>query len=346
FALFAACNTDTKTTNKDFPKYWVWMSYNPELNYPGVFNRLKDAGIDGVILAASVEEYKKVLPQVKEFGLEVHAWKWILNRPSKAMTEKLAAWYMMNKKGTSMVQDTMNVPHYKFLCPIIPEVQDFILKEVEEILNIDGIDGLCMDYLRYPDIILPEQLQKRYGFKQDREYSFWDYGYHPEMIKAFVKAHGYNPQDKADPSTDLQWKQFRYDQITNLANLISKKAHAMNKKVSASPYASPALALKHVRQDFTKWDLDYVFPMVYSGFYKDDGPNWIADCVKSTIKGINQKDTKVIPSLFAPTHKESNLNLPDAMLVVEDAGADGIAIFSYNSMDDFTTAVVKEFITQ
>ena len=325
-------------------KYWVWMSYNAELDYTGVFNRLNDIGIDGVLFAASVEQYKEVLPLAKDYDFEIHAWRWVLNRPKRSLVQKFPHWYMMNKKGTSMVNDTMNVPHYKFLCPTVPEVEEFILSEMDELLKLDGIDGICMDYLRFPDVILPEKLQAKYGFKQNREYSFWDYGYHPTMIDKFKEEYDYDPSEADDPSKDLKWKQFRYDQITNLANKISNKAHQAGKKVSATPYASPQLALKHARQDFTKWNLDYVFPMTYSGFYQADGPNWIAQCTKETKASFKGKNTKVIPGLFAPSHKESTLSLPQAMHVVEDAGADGVAIFSYNSFDDLTSAMVKDYV--
>jgi uncharacterized lipoprotein YddW (UPF0748 family) len=320
------------------------MSYNAEVDYNGVFRRLQDVGIDGILLAASIEQYKEVLPLAEGFDFEIHAWKWILNRPKKTLIENFPSWYMVNKKGTSMVNDTMNVPHYKFLCPAIPEVQSFILSEIDEVLALPGIDGICMDYLRFPDVILPEKLQEKYGFIQNREYSFWDYGYHPAMIAKFKEEHDYDPSQNADPSQDLKWKQFRYDQITELANKIADKAHKANKLVSATPYASPQLAIKHVRQEFTKWNLDYVFPMSFSGFYEADGPNWIASNTKETLASFEKQKTKVIPGLFAPSHKKGNLSLPQAMHVVEDAGADGVAIFSYNSFDDLTTAMVKDYI--
>ena len=339
---FCSCNTDQKVTTD--AKYWVWMSYNSELDYHGVFKRLQDIGIDGILFAASIEQYKEVLPLAEEFDFKIHAWKWVLNRPKKTLIENFPSWYMVNKKGTSMVNDTMNVPHYKFLCPAVPEVETFILSEIDEVLALPGIDGICMDYLRFPDVILPEKLQEKYGFIQNREYSFWDYGYHPAMISKFKAKYDYDPSELVDPSQDLQWKQFRYDQITNLANKIADKAHNANKQVSATSYASPQLALKHVRQEYVKWNLDYVFPMIFSGFYESDGPNWIATCTKENIESFKNKKTQVMPSLFAPTHKTSNLSLPQAMHVVEDAGADGVAIFSYNSFDDLTTAMVKDYI--
>jgi len=159
---FCSCNTDQKVTTD--AKYWVWMSYNSELDYHGVFKRLQDIGIDGILFAASIEQYKEVLPLAEEFDFKIHAWKWVLNRPKKTLIENFPSWYMVNKKGTSMVNDTMNVPHYKFLCPAVPEVETFILSEIDEVLALPGIDGICMDYLRFPDVILPEKLQEKYGF--------------------------------------------------------------------------------------------------------------------------------------------------------------------------------------
>lgn len=110
----------------------------------------------------------------------------------------------------------------------------------------------------------------KYGIVQDQEYPQWDFGYHPAMIEKFKAAYGYDPREQEDPSQDEKWLQFRCDQITEVANMIADVVHSYGKKMAASPFPTPKMASKMVRQDWGKWNLDIVFPMVYHNFYTED----------------------------------------------------------------------------
>lgn len=340
--IFSSCQEPIQ--NKE-PKYWCWLSYNPEMNANAVFRKIADMGIDGVLLAALNDEYKELIPVAKSYGLEVHAWRWILNQPKSQMIKDHPGWYAVNGNGRSIINDTTYANHYKFLCPALPSVRNFVTEEVESLLDIEGLDGVCLDYIRWPDVMLPEKLQEITGVKQDREYGEWDYGYHPYMIEKFKTKHGYDPRTKENVTADLQWKQFRYDQVTEMVNVLADMAHEKGKKISANVYPTPTLGKKHARQDWGRWNLDYAFPMIYTGFYAEDGPNWIAACIKEDMKTVGSK-MKVYSGLFAPGHKENVLNMPQAMHVAEDAGVDGVAIFSFSSFDDYTTALIKDYISQ
>jgi uncharacterized lipoprotein YddW (UPF0748 family) len=341
--LFSSCKEPAKTETT-LPKLWCWMNYSPDKNWDEIFEKMSSVEMRGLLLNAKAEEYPKVVPFAKKYGIKIHAWQWILNTQNRKIVEEHPEWLSVNREGKSLSEQKAYVDHYKFLCPILPEVQGFLKKQIEEILKIDGIDGISLDYCRFVDVILPEKLWPKYGIIQDKEYPEWDYGYHPAMLKAFKKEFGYDPLDLEDPSQDKQWKQFRYDQITNVANMLSDLTHQYGKTISASPFPTPTIARRIVRQDWDQWNLDIVFPMVYSGFYKNDGADWIGECVKEDVKLMSSKGTDVYCGFFVPSHKNDTLSLAKAMNIAKNNGASGVSVFSYGALDDEQWLEVKQFI--
>ena len=77
------------------------------------------------------------------------------------------------------------VDYYKFMCPALPEVREFIKKKIEAYCEVEGLNGIAIDYNRFVDVILPTTLWPKYGIVQDQEYPQWDFGYHPAMIEKF-----------------------------------------------------------------------------------------------------------------------------------------------------------------
>ena len=162
----------------------------------------------------------------------------------------------VNRNGKSLADTTAYVGYYKFLCPALPEVREFIKEKIKTYCEVEGLNGIAIDYHRFVDVVLPTTLWPRYGIVQDREYAAWDYGYHPEMLKKFKEQHGYDPREQEDPSLDVKWRQFRCDQITEVANMIAEVVHSYGKTMAASPFPTPKMSSRMVRQDWGKWNLD------------------------------------------------------------------------------------------
>lgn len=85
------------------------------------------------------------------------------------------------------------------MCPALPEVREFIKKKIEAYCEVEGLNGIAIDYHRFVDVILPTTLWPKYGIVQDQEYPQWDFGYHPAMIEKFKAAYGYDPREQEDP---------------------------------------------------------------------------------------------------------------------------------------------------
>ena len=332
FSCFEGCRREAKT---NYPMFWTWYNYRPNPDRPSnldsIFKVMQETGLDGVILnARSPKEYSEAVPVANKYGLEVYAWWWGLNleHDRDSILNVHPEWFSMNRLGQSLADTRAYVDYYKFLCPALPEVREYLKGKIRQLCEVDGLNGIAIDYTRFVDVILPTTLWPRYGIVQDREYPEWDYGYHPYLIEKFIIQHGYDPRELEDPSTDDLWLQFRCDQVTELVNELAEVVHSYGKKMSASPFPTPAMSRRMVRQDWGKWNLDIVFPMVYYGFYTND-VSFISDC---TIENVKTKNP--VTTLFCGMTAVNGPEMFDCMDAALNNGAEGICIFTIGNLRD------------
>jgi hypothetical protein len=323
-SLLLSCSGE-KAKKGDYPMFWTWMDYRPGMNFDSVCTIMNQTGIDGVMLnAPTPDDYRKAIPIAKKHGIEVYAWLWTMNleHGRDSIVKAHPEWLSVNRKGESLANTKAYVDYYKFMCPALPEVREFIKKKIIAYCEVDGLNGIAIDYHRFVDVILPTTLWSRYNIVQDKEYPEFDYGYHPEMIRLFKEKYGYDPREQEDPSTDEKWLQFRCDQITEVANMIADVVHSYGKVMAASPFPTPKMAKKMVRQDWGKWNLDIVFPMVYHNFYTGD-VSFISDC---TIENVRDKNP--MTTLYCGMTATNGPVMFKCMDEALNNGAKGVAIFT------------------
>ena len=330
-AILAAVAGCSKQTEKvaEYPMFWTWMNYRPGMNFDSVCAVMHETGLDGVILnAPTPDDYREAIPIAHKHGLEVYAWLWTMNpeHDRDVILEESPDWLSVNRKGESLADSKAYVDYYKFMCPALAEVREHIKKKIVSYCEVEGLNGIAIDYHRFVDVILPTTLWSRYGIVQDREYPEFDYGYHPAMIKLFKEKHGYDPRELEDPSTDAQWLQFRCDQITEVANEIAEVVHSYGKVMAASPFPTPAMARKMVRQDWGKWNLDIVFPMAYHGFYTGD-VSFISDCMIE-----DARDKNAMTTLYCGMTASNSQVMFESMDAALNNGAEGISIFTIRNL--------------
>ena len=237
-----ACSSPKNDTKDAYPMFWTWLDYQPGMNFDSICTIMNEAGIDGVMLnAPTPDDYRAAIPIAQKHGIEVYAWLWTMNpeHDRDAILKEHPEWFSVNRNGQSLADTTAYVDYYKFMCPALPEVREFIKKKIEAYCEVEGLNGIAIDYNRFVDVILPTTLWPKYGIVQDQEYPQWDFGYHPAMIEKFKAAYGYDPREQEDPSQDEKWLQFRCDQITEVANMIADVVHSYGKKMAASPFLRP-----------------------------------------------------------------------------------------------------------
>ncbi|KAA6315801.1 hypothetical protein EZS27_033793, partial [termite gut metagenome] len=329
FASMVACSGGKSENASKYPMFWTWLGYSSSANFDSLCTVMNETGIDGVILSASTpDDYRAAIPIAKKHGIEVYAWVETMNLDYNRdiVVKEHPEWFCVNRNGESIANKKVYVDYYKFLCPALPEVREYIKKRIIACCEVEGLNGIAIDYHRFPDVILPTTLWANYGVVQDKEYPEWDFGYHPAMIELFKSKYGYDPRDKEDPSTDEQWLQFRCDQITEVANEIADVVHSYHKVMAASPFPTPKMSRKMVRQDWRKWNLDIVFPMEYHNFYTED-VSFISDC---TIENVRDKNpmTTLYSGLIASNSAEMFRSMDAAL----NNGAEGIAIYTVEGL--------------
>lgn len=324
-----SCTQKKAEKTTDYPMFWTWMDYRPGMNFDSICTVMNEVGIDGVMLnAPTPDDYRAAIPVAHKHGIEVYAWLWTMNteHDRDKLLKEHPEWFSVNREGKSLADTTAYVGYYKFMCPALPEVREHINNKIKAYCEVEGLNGIAIDYHRFVDVVLPTTLWPKYGIVQDREYPQWDFGYHPAMIKLFQEKYGYDPREQEDPSQDEKWLQFRCDQITEVANMIAETVHSYGKKMAASPFPTPAMSRKMVRQDWGKWNLDIVFPMVYHTFYTGD-VSFISDC---TIDNVKQKNpmTTLYCGMTASNDSTMFLCMDEAL----NNGAEGIAIFTVSGL--------------
>jgi len=326
--IFVSCSEKTEKA-AEYPMFWTWLDYRPGMNFDSVCVVMSETGIDGVMLnAPSPDDYRVAIPIAHKHGIEVYAWLWTMNleHDRDSIVKEHPDWFSVNRKGESLADNKAYVDYYKFMCPALPEVREHIKKKIVAYCEVEGLNGIAIDYHRFVDVILPTTLWSRYGIVQDKEYPEFDYGYHPAMIKLFEEKHGYDPRELEDPSTDDKWLQFRCDQITEVANEIAEVVHSYGKVMAASPFPTPAMSRKMVRQDWGKWNLDIVFPMVYHNFYTGD-VSFISDCMIE-----DARDKNPMTTLYCGMTGTNGPLMFECMDSALNNGAQGISIFTINSL--------------
>ena len=154
------------------------------------FTDFKEKGIDGLMYSGGhdPETYKRVGKIAKEAGLEFHAWVPTMVQGENPKLKK--EWYGVNGLGESAFDKPAYVDYYKFLCPNYEGVYEFLAELYGGIAAVPEVDGIHLDYIRFPDVILARGLWDKYGLVMDREYPQFDYCYCDKCVADFKEKTG------------------------------------------------------------------------------------------------------------------------------------------------------------
>ncbi len=325
-------------TDDNYPRYWVWYGGGKE-NSTGDWERqfriLNDAGIQGFLLGSDTGLLRKIIPIARQYNIDVHAWFWTMNR-----ADAKPEWLSYNQSGTSLADEKAYVGYYKFMCPALPEVSGFIKGKMDELMDVEGLKGVHMDYIRYVDVILPIGLQPKYDLVQDHIMPEFDYGYHPYMRKLYKNKYGVDPVDLEDPGNNKEWIDFRLNELNTTVAGLRDHVREQNYNITAAVFPTPAMSTEMVRQDWGNWDLDCYFPMVYHNFYNQP-ISWIQDVMQKNREVIGDRS-----ALFCGLYLHALMNDDDLIKAIKAAlegGSDGVSFFSYGNLDESLIDQVKKF---
>jgi uncharacterized lipoprotein YddW (UPF0748 family) len=348
FDLFGRDALPFQTAPKQRIKNWAWAHPDPKMtaeDWKRKFGLAAAAGIHAIHLLSysgdkafypsshalhETDELATILPAAKQAGLEVHAWICALICNAESVQKDHPDWFVVSRNGESTLVKQPYIPSYKWLCPSRPEVYEYLEKFVKELVDYERIKGIHLDYIRYPDVILPEALQPKYNLVQDREYPEFDFCYCPVCRKNFESRESIDPLKIQDPAAHQAWKNYRYQTITSLVNKLADVVHEKGKAISAAVFATPELARRFVRQDWPKWKIDTVHPMIYHYYYAK-GLDWLE---RATREGVAELPASrpLYSGLFISQIKPQEL--PQAVEGSFKGGARGITLFALSTMTD------------
>ena len=306
--------------------------------YPGNWSKtariLADAGMHAVfvnVLWAGLAHYdSQVVPQsktVSRYGdqlkqcvaaahanrLEVHVWKicWNLSNAPKSF---VAA---MRKAGRLQVSDTGK--ELAWLCPSHPDNVALELKAINEVLKRYPVDGIHLDYVRYPDnnACFCNGCRRRFGQRLGEKITGW-------------------PKSAQSGKLSGKYNAWRSEQITAFVRAVrtrTRKSGVPTSKrvmISAAVYSGYPGCINSIGQDWGRWlkeDLvDFVCPMDYTVNN---------DAFKTMVRrqlALANAGGRVFPGLGV-TAMESQLT-PDQVIEqirqTRAAGAGGFVLFDLN----------------
>jgi len=304
--------------------HWTWSSVAAGDSTDDLkrrFAEIRAAGIGGVLLGGASANACRL---AREEGLIVHAWTWTMCRGGDDLLQGHPDWFVVSRDGRSAADHPPYVPYYHFLCPSRPEVRQYLRREFASVAAIEGLTGVHLDYIRFPDVILPRALWEKYGLVQDEELPSFDFCYCEVCRERFRDLTGQDPLDLPDPPGDPDWRRFRWRAIDGVVEELCSVIRSAGLQSSAAVFPSPSIARRLVRQDWAGWPLDAVFPMVYHSFYEET-PAWIEPTVREGVRALPPY-RPLYAGLYLPA-LATEADFEQAVAGALAGGAQGVALF-------------------
>ena len=274
-------------------------------------------------LAVAVEEAHKQ-------GMELHAWVWAFAVGNTRHNPLVDQPYdypgpILSKLGNSMAMQMANgsiMPPRQteyWLSPGNPEARTFLKTLFKEIVTQYAVDGVQLDYIRYP-------------FQFGNGQAGYDYG----SRKAYYKATGHPMPTTATPEL-LQWKTAQVSQFVKEVSTELKAAHP-GLILSAAVFPLPrARRLQAIQQDWETWTangwIDTLSPMIYT-----TSPQLFEASVASIVNATHGK-TPIYPGVAA--FRLDALQLVNHLQQAQGGGSSGVTLFANTHVDDEKQAMLK-----
>ena len=315
-----------------------------------IFDRMKKAGINTVFFETLNSGYpiypSRVAPQqnpltrgwdplraavklAKERDMELHAWVWvfavankrhntIVNLPQNypgPVLDRYPDWGITDQEENTFHHSSGKA----FLDPAHPGVQRYLSLILEEISTNYDVDGIQLDYIRYP-------FQSATG-----EYS---YGYGTASRRKFKQMTGVDPID-LHVGGDLwsQWTGFRLQQVDNFVAAVSQRLKAKRPDLILSTAVFPMPRqerLNKIQQHWEQWvregSIDLLVPMTYAS-----DTEGLFQLTRPLFDSFNEEKALLLPGIRL-------LNVPDIVAVdqmqlLRGMSTEGFALFAAENLN-------------
>jgi uncharacterized lipoprotein YddW (UPF0748 family) len=325
---------------------WGAPKQGSETEQLATLKKWADAGITDLLPGAGDERLKELIKLGSNYGIRIHAWHWMMNVGGNEVCRENPEWYSVNQLGESCRDFHPYVGYYNFLSPFSEGAREYIKNGVRQKAKIEGLASVHFDYIRYVDVILGNNLQKKYPYKggklvQDRILPEYDFGYHPNARKQYKEVFGIDPMDMEDKVENPAWQQFRMNAITSLVDECVEICHEEGTAASAAVFPFPQLAREYVRQDWAHWNLDYFFPMVYKKDH-DGNVGWVGFATKEGVREMKE-GKHLFTGILVNDYGDNMVDFEAAIVKAYTNGARGITFFTIGSLKDEHLAIIKKY---
>ncbi len=264
-------------------------------------------------------------------NIKVHTWLesfYIGNKPplgdAKNILTVKPAWGnkdKLNYQSLTPVAHSLEHSGY-FLDPANPEVTQFLEELIQEICAKYDIDGINLDYVRYPTSAKPTNVS----------YERTNWGYTDYARGEFKTKYLIDPIDiqYQTPMWDT-WSQYRRDKVSKYVAEVWNLVKNRNVMLSAVIFPSEENGLETKQQDWQKWSQeDYVnafTPLILTADY-----GLSADMIKNIKRRSNPK-TEIYPGLFIAFMGGDSEDLLKQIHAARNEKAGGIVLFDWAHMD-------------
>ena len=203
-------------------------------------------------------------------------------------------WFMVDQAGRRQKANDQ----YWFLSPTHPEVTPYLVGIGKEILTRYPVDGIHLDYVRFPGPA---------------------YSFDPPSVAQFKIEYGIRPDQ--DP---YLWYGYRRQAITNFIEALYREMHLRQplSRLTASVLGDYSEGYRVYLQDSHEWlargIVDAIFPMIYTR-NNQRFRRQLAD------HRLNDHRRHVYPGIYIADPE----NLQDQLQIAQELGCQGVALFSY-----------------
>ncbi len=255
--------------------------------------------------------------------IKVHIWFqsfYVGNQPPESNPSSILSvrpdWGNKTKKFASSPTATKSVSEHNgyFIDPANPEVQEFLLELLDEIITTYKPDGINLDYIRYPNATAGND-QNAWGFT---EYARND----------FKSVYGVDPVDLTTADANwYDWNQYRRNNITNFVKKVGKLGREKNVYISAVIFPDLASALASKQQDWRTWSANSYIDGFTPLFLTYD-PKMLASMMNDVMR-IKAPCTDLYAGLFVTFMGGAPEDLIRQIYQTRIMNANGVIIFDY-----------------
>ncbi|MEO1299184.1 MAG: family 10 glycosylhydrolase, partial [Cyanobacteria bacterium J06636_16] len=337
-----------------------------------VFDRMQLAGINTVFLETVNSSYpiypSRVAPTqnpltrrwdaleaavelAHERGMELHAWIWVfaagnqrhnavLNLPNGYLGPVLNAhpdWAAYDQQGS-------NIPRGQtkpFFDPANPEVRTYLLELVDEIISNYDVDGLQLDYIRYP--FQDPGAERTYGYGLAARRQFYRLtGVDPVQLTPQVDPWLSSSERAEQQALWNLWTEFRIEKVSSFVEETSQLVRRKRPDIVLSTAVFPILEherLQKIQQDWNHWaEEGWVDWIVLMSYARD--ANRFEQLIEPWVVGKSYQSTLVIPSI-----RLLDLSVPamiDQMQALRDLPTPGYALFATDNLNNPIQTVLNQ----